>query len=88
MDSQEQPLLPPSPSSSSKRGFTKHTSHLGSFTVNADGHTYSYTYGPKGLAGLVHNYYALLCAVFASIGGELLFYVFLLNLELIGVLQV
>ena len=30
---------------------------------------YSYAYGPKGLAGLRHNYFALLCAVFASIGG-------------------
>ena len=41
----------------------------GSFTVQPDGHTYTYSYGPKGLAGLRHNYYALLCAFFASIGG-------------------
>lgn len=41
----------------------------GSFTVQADGHTYTYSYGPKGLAGLRHNYYALVCAFFASIGG-------------------
>ncbi|KAJ3980347.1 general substrate transporter [Lentinula detonsa] len=34
-----------------------------------DGLSYTYTYGPKGLAGLAHNRYALLCAVFASIGG-------------------
>ncbi|KAJ7146886.1 MFS monosaccharide transporter [Mycena epipterygia] len=37
-------------------------------TVHADS-TYSYSYGPPGLEGLWHNYYALLCAVFASIGG-------------------
>ena len=41
----------------------------GSFTVQPDGQTYTYAYGPKGLAGLRHNYYALLCAFFASIGG-------------------
>lgn len=40
-----------------------------SFTVQPDGHTYTYSYGPKGLAGLRHNHYALLCAFFASIGG-------------------
>lgn len=33
------------------------------------GHKYSYAYGPKGLAGLRHNHYALLCAIFVSIGG-------------------
>ncbi|KAJ7175065.1 MFS monosaccharide transporter [Mycena crocata] len=36
--------------------------------VHADSR-YTYSYGPPGLAGLWHNYYALLCAVFASIGG-------------------
>ena len=41
----------------------------GTFTIHADGHCYSYAYGPKGLAGLRHNRYALLCAFFASIGG-------------------
>ncbi|KAF8815983.1 general substrate transporter [Phlegmacium glaucopus] len=41
----------------------------GTFTLQPDGHTYTYSYGPKGLAGLRHNYYALLCAFFASIGG-------------------
>lgn len=41
----------------------------GTFTIHADGHSYSYAYGPKGLAGLRHNRYALLCAFFASIGG-------------------
>lgn len=41
----------------------------GSFTIHSDGHTYSYAYGPKGVAGLKQNRYALLCAFFASIGG-------------------
>ncbi|KAF9482000.1 general substrate transporter [Pholiota conissans] len=41
----------------------------GTFTVQPDGHNYSYAYGPRGLAGLRHNRYALLCAFFASIGG-------------------
>lgn len=41
----------------------------GSFIVQPDGHTYTYSYGPKGLAGFRHNYYTLLCAFFASIGG-------------------
>lgn len=31
--------------------------------------SYTYSYGPAGLAGLWHNYYAFLCAIFASIGG-------------------
>ena len=34
-----------------------------------DGIKQRYSYGPSGLAGLWHNQYALLCAVFASIGG-------------------
>ncbi|KAJ6493163.1 general substrate transporter [Mycena sanguinolenta] len=37
-------------------------------TIHADS-TYTYSYGPPGLSGLWHNYYALLCAIFASIGG-------------------
>ncbi|GLB37892.1 putative major facilitator superfamily, sugar transporter (TC 2.A.1.1) family protein [Lyophyllum shimeji] len=41
----------------------------GTFELQPDGHTYTYTYGPKGIPGLLHNYYALLCAFFASIGG-------------------
>jgi hypothetical protein len=40
----------------------------GTLTIESDG-SYAYAYGPKGLAGLRHNYYALLCAFFASIGG-------------------
>ncbi|KAF9463521.1 general substrate transporter [Collybia nuda] len=55
-----EPLLPRSPSSGR---------HGGTFSLETDGHTYTYSYGPKGLAGLLHNYYALICAFFASIGG-------------------
>ncbi|KAF8058682.1 general substrate transporter [Lyophyllum atratum] len=50
--------------------FSGHNAKLrGTFDLQADGHTYAYTYGPKGIAGLLHNYYALICAFFASIGG-------------------
>ncbi len=41
----------------------------GTFTIHPDGCTYSYSYGPNGLAGLKQNRFALLCAFFASIGG-------------------
>ncbi|KAJ3767506.1 MFS monosaccharide transporter [Lentinula raphanica] len=37
--------------------------------ADSDSLTYTYAYGPKGLAGLAHNRYVVLCAVFASIGG-------------------
>ncbi|KAH8798026.1 MFS monosaccharide transporter [Flagelloscypha sp. PMI_526] len=40
----------------------------GSITISDNG-SYSYQYGPSGLAGLVHNRYTLMCAGFASIGG-------------------
>ncbi|EMD32938.1 hypothetical protein CERSUDRAFT_118367 [Gelatoporia subvermispora B] len=43
--------------------------HGGFLTLHADGHSYTYAYGPGGIRGLLHNYYALGCAVFASIGG-------------------
>ncbi|KAJ7719987.1 MFS monosaccharide transporter [Mycena maculata] len=59
-DAQSTPLLSPS-------GGAPPALH-GGLTVNPDS-TYTYSYGPAGLAGLWHNYYALLCAVFASIGG-------------------
>ncbi|KAJ7577056.1 hypothetical protein C8J56DRAFT_972215 [Mycena floridula] len=36
--------------------------------ISSDG-TYSYSYGPQGIKGLLTNYYAFLCAIFASIGG-------------------
>lgn len=38
------------------------------------GHTYAYAYGPPGLAGLLHNSFALRSAVFASLGGLLFGY--------------
>jgi hypothetical protein len=60
-DTPSEPLLP---RDSSGRG-----QHWGTFNLESDGYTYTYNYGPKGLAGLLHNYYALLCAFFASIGG-------------------
>ncbi|KAI0045874.1 hypothetical protein FA95DRAFT_1560753 [Auriscalpium vulgare] len=41
----------------------------GTLTVHSDGETYAYAYGPPGLAGLLHNSFALGCAVFASLGG-------------------
>ncbi|KAH8110541.1 general substrate transporter [Phellopilus nigrolimitatus] len=46
----------------------------GSFTVHPDGVGYSYAYGPGGVAGLRHNYYTLVSAIFASIGGLLFGY--------------
>jgi hypothetical protein len=48
--------------------YTPATRNGGSLVIHDDGR-YSYSYGPKGVAGLRHNYYALFCAVFASIGG-------------------
>ncbi|KAJ7612035.1 general substrate transporter [Mycena polygramma] len=60
VETPETPLLSPSATS-------PHRIHSG-LTVHADS-TYTYSYGPPGLAGLWHNYYALLCAIFASIGG-------------------
>lgn len=41
----------------------------GTFTLHSDGKSYTYNYGPRGLPGLLHNSYALLCAFFASLGG-------------------
>src|SRR5229473_8350297 len=59
-------LLPPSSSSSSGLNLRG-----GTLSVQPDGehYSYSYTYGPTGLAGLRTNTYALHCAVFASLGG-------------------
>lgn len=54
------PLLPPI------RGGKQ---HKGSLTILPDGRSYTYAYGPPGLAGLWYNGYALACAFFASIGG-------------------
>jgi hypothetical protein len=74
IDSQTEFYPPENASSSSTEPLVSHWNGAriikrGSFTVQPDGHTYTYSYGPKGLAGLRHNYYALLCAFFASIGG-------------------
>ncbi|ESK91451.1 mfs monosaccharide [Moniliophthora roreri MCA 2997] len=41
----------------------------GRLCIEADGRSYTYQYGPKGLAGLKYNYYTLCCAALASIGG-------------------
>lgn len=60
-DLSNEPLLPRETSSKPARN--------GSLSIDADGHTYTYTYGPTGLSGLLHNHYAFLCAIFASIGG-------------------
>ncbi|KAH9889404.1 general substrate transporter [Cubamyces lactineus] len=46
-----------------------HIPHGGVLHVHPDGRSYTYAYGPPGVAGLLHNYYALGCAIFASIGG-------------------
>ncbi|GBE80765.1 MFS glucose transporter mfs1 [Sparassis crispa] len=46
----------------------------GTLILDPDGHSYTYAYGPKGIPGLFHNYYALGCAVFASMGGLLFGY--------------
>jgi hypothetical protein len=36
--------------------------------IDEDGR-YTYSYGPNGFSGLLHNRFVLGCAVFASIGG-------------------
>jgi hypothetical protein len=61
-DPAEEPLLP-------RPGSSRSTPYGGSVTVHPDGQGYTYTYGPGGLSGLIHNYFALGCAVFCSIGG-------------------
>ncbi|KAI0795121.1 hypothetical protein C8Q75DRAFT_863742 [Abortiporus biennis] len=45
------------------------TPHDGTLIIHKDGHSYTYSYGPKGIPGLFHNSFALACAVFASLGG-------------------
>lgn len=50
-------------------GYTLTTPYGGTLSFSPDGESYSYAYGPKGLAGLWHNSYACGCAIFASIGG-------------------
>lgn len=52
-----------------RRGTTFKTPHGGSLSIHAEGDSYSYAYGPRGITGLLHNRYAAACALFASIGG-------------------
>ena len=78
-ESEERRTLSPSSPSSLERAATLpgttyfSTPHGGLFIQHSD-HTYSYAYGPKGILGLIYNYYALGCAIFASIGGLLFGY--------------
>ena len=67
-DDVSSPLLPPSSSHTKPLGLNLRG---GTLSVHPDGehYSYSYRYGPTGLAGLLANTYALRCAVFASIGG-------------------
>jgi hypothetical protein len=67
-DDVSSPLLPPSSSHTKQVGLNLRG---GTLSVHPDGehYSYSYAYGPTGLAGLLANTYALRCAVFASIGG-------------------
>lgn len=50
------------------------TAHGGYLKLAEDGRSYTYAYGPGGLAGLLHNSFALRAAVFASLGGLLFGY--------------
>lgn len=52
-----------------RRGVVIKTPHGGSLFIHAEGNSYSYSYGPRGVTGLLHNRYAVGCAMFASIGG-------------------
>lgn len=52
-----------------RRGVVLETLHGGTLSIHADGDSYSYCYGPRGVAGLLRNRYAVGCAIFASIGG-------------------
>ena len=63
------PLLPPSPSHTKQLGLNLRGGTLSVHPNGEQHYSYSYTYGPTGLAGLLANTYALRCAVFASIGG-------------------
>ncbi|TFK50832.1 MFS monosaccharide transporter [Heliocybe sulcata] len=66
-DLDSQPLLRPSGSFRANRNGV---ADIGSSEVQDDSElTYTYAYGPPGLLGLLHNKYALACALFASIGG-------------------
>ena len=62
-DTQSEPFL------LRRRGVSRSATYRGSVTVHPNGQGYSYSYGPNGLSGLLNNYYALGCSVFASVGG-------------------
>ncbi|GJE98666.1 MFS monosaccharide transporter [Phanerochaete sordida] len=61
-------------SSKSEREIIYKTAHGGYLKLAEDGRSYTYAYGPSGLAGLFHNSFALRAAVFASLGGLLFGY--------------
>lgn len=52
-----------------RRGVVLKTPHGGSLSIHTDGNSYSYSFGPRGVTGLLRNRYAAGCAIFASIGG-------------------
>ncbi|KAK7691885.1 hypothetical protein QCA50_005289 [Cerrena zonata] len=43
--------------------------HGGTLTIHPDGHSYTYSYGPRGVAGLFHNKFTMGVAGLASLGG-------------------
>ena len=54
---------------------TSKTLARGSIVLSTEGgQTYSYAYGPSGVAGLLDNHYTLASAALASIGGLLFGY--------------
>ena len=64
-----------SPQTSSQALLSRSTRlHGGTLVIHSDGHSYTYSYGPGGLTGLFHNYYAVGCAMFVSVGGLLFGY--------------
>lgn len=52
-----------------RRGVVIRTPHGGSLSIHADSNSYSYSYGPRGVTGLLRNRFVAGCAIFASIGG-------------------
>ncbi|KAF8633067.1 hypothetical protein AX17_004685 [Amanita inopinata Kibby_2008] len=73
-DSAHAPLLSSQPHRHTTRRSTNVSTDGSSLVIDPETLSYSYSYGPKGLAGLRHNYYTLICACFASIGGLLFGY--------------
>ncbi|KAF8706957.1 hypothetical protein AX14_013755 [Amanita brunnescens Koide BX004] len=68
-DSPSAPLLASSDSTRPYPPYHQSTRNATSLFIDPDTLDYSYSYGPKGLSGLRHNWYTLLCACLASIGG-------------------